>query len=220
MISKLGVSSAKITVVYEGVDTKRFDADLKRSPRVGDVRAKFHLNNPYLLFVGTIQPRKNLVRLMEAFSKLPQVKSQGLDLVIAGRKGWMADEILGTPARLGLEQNIRFIDYVSDDDLPFLYAGATSFVFPSLYEGFGLPILEALSMRIPVVTSNVSSMPEVGGAFALYADPKNVESIAQQLSDSLTYTIPGDVEKHVSQFTWAKAGKQTVGVFDKVLHHE
>lgn len=220
VVEKLGVMPEKVSVVYEGVDCTRFDPTIKQSKRLGEVMAKFKLTVPYILFVGTIQPRKNLVRLIEAFSQLPQVKKGEVQLILAGKKGWLAEEIYKAPQRFGVESLVRFINYVPDEDLPYLYAGAKSFAFPSLYEGFGLPILEALSMRIPVVTSKISSMPEVGGEYALYVDPFDTSSIASQLSASLSHLVPEAVVAHLQKFTWERAGELTMKVFDSLLRHE
>lgn len=213
IISRLGVSSEKITVVYEGVDHLHYDVKkLTDQSKCDDVLSRYEIANDYLLFVGTIQPRKNLVRLMQAFAQVASER-QGLDLVVAGRKGWMYDDILATPAKLGLSNRIRFIDYVKTEDLPYLYGGAKALVFPSLYEGFGLPILESFAMGTPVLTSNISSMPEVGGEFAVYVEPTSVDDISRGIFDVLKINAePQSFVDYSKNFSWEKAGRQTLKI--------
>ena len=134
------------------------------------------------MYVGTLQPRKNLVRLIEAFisvnSRQQTVNGKKkLKLVIAGKKGWMYEEIFKKVKELNLEKEVVFTGYVPDEELPILYKGAKCFALVSLYEGFGFPVLEAMSMGVPVVCSNSSSLPEVAGEAAILVDPKNVEDI-------------------------------------------
>ena len=121
----------------------------------------------YILSVGTLQPRKNFVRLIEAFSRLPD---KDIELVIVGKKGWLYEEILEAPQKFGVGGRIRFLDFVSDEALAGLYQHATCFVLPSLYEGFGLPVLEAMAHGVPVVVSNTSSLPEIAGEAGIYVD--------------------------------------------------
>ena len=130
----------------------------------------------------------------------------------------MAEDIYTAPARFGIESQVKFLDYVNDDDLPYLYANAQSFVFPSLYEGFGLPVLEALSVGVPVVTSQISSLPEVGGDLALYVDPFDTSSIAQGIIESLGLTLDEEkINSHLQKFTWSEAGRKTLEIIDKVI---
>lgn len=216
VMERLGVSAEDVTVIYEGVDHHHFnfkkgeDAHAKKR-----VMGKYGLSNDYLLFVGTIQPRKNLVRLMDAFAKVASDRPD-IDLVIAGGKGWMYDDILATPDRLGLSNRIRFVDYVENDDLPYLYSSARALILPSLYEGFGLPILESYAMGTPVVTSNISSMPEVGGEFAVYVEPKSTESIASGIIQVLDTEFDAQaLVKYANGFTWEKAGAKTLEVLKR-----
>lgn len=138
-------------------------------------RDTHELHKPFILNVGTIEPRKNLARLIEAFSRLPQRRE--LDLVIAGGRGWMDDEIYAAPEKYGVSAQVRFIGFTPDRDLPALYSLAELFVYPSLYEGFGLPVLEALACGAAVVTSNNSSLPEVAGDAALLVDAKDTDAL-------------------------------------------
>lgn len=193
------VSPSKIVVAYPGVDES-----LRRPPEreIQLLRERYGLGR-YVLSVGTIQPRKNYMRLIEAFSR----QDTGLCLVIAGRKGWLCGEILETSARLQVQERVRFLDYVPQEELAALYAGAAAFIMPSLYEGFGLPVLEAMACGTPVACSNTSSLPEVGGEAALLFAPQNVGTIASAIARLVE--DPAErarrVElgyKNVRRFTW------------------
>ncbi|PIP57002.1 glycosyl transferase family 1 [candidate division WWE3 bacterium CG22_combo_CG10-13_8_21_14_all_39_12] len=219
IVKELRVDPDKVSVVYEGVDRNRFSPDLRANVQSsGAIKERYGLKKPYLLFVGTVQPRKNLERLIEACSQVPIITSGQIDVVIVGKKGWLAEDIYTAPARFGIESQVKFLDYVNDDDLPYLYANAQSFVFPSLYEGFGLPVLEALSVGVPVVTSQISSLPEVGGDLALYVDPFDTSSIAQGIIESLGLTLDEEkINSHLQKFTWSEAGRKTLEIIDKVI---
>ncbi len=217
LITDLQIPDDKISVIHEGVDRLRFHLQLRdQREKIQELKDRLGLSGSYILFVGTIQPRKNLVRLIEAFSQILG-DFPSYQLVLAGGKGWLCDEIYRTPGRLGIESRVRFVGYVSDSDLPWLYAGADVFAFPSLYEGFGLPILEALSCGIPVVTSTISSMPEVGGEHAYYVNPLDVNDIARGLKAGLTHgLIRGGLEEHLAQFSWRKAANSTLELLREV----
>jgi glycosyltransferase involved in cell wall biosynthesis len=154
------VAEEKITVLYSGVnETFR---PVKEPEQLTAVRARYNLpDTPYLFTVGTVQPRKNYQMLIRAFAPLAALWPH--NLYIAGGQGWLYDEMMAEIERQGLDERVRFLGFVADADLPALYSGATLFLFPSLYEGFGLPLLEAMQCGTPVVTSNASSLPEVVG---------------------------------------------------------
>ena len=211
LIEKLGVAPEKITVVYEGVDHTKFKVQ----------SSKFKVDGEYLLFVGTVQPRKNLVRLIEAFSSLSS-RFPNLDLVIAGKEGWLANEIYTAPKKLGVGDRVKFLGYVPTDKVVSLMNGAKALSFPSLYEGFGLPVLEAMACGCPVVTSNISSLPEVAGEAGILVDPYNVEDIARGISRVLELTgkerqimIERGI-KHAKKFTWERAARETIEVFESL----
>ncbi len=211
LVKKLHVSEEKIQVIYEGVDTEFFSLDkLNDNESFKNVLKKHRLEKDgYLFFVGTVQPRKNLVRLIEAFAKFAK-DNPDTKLVIAGKAGWMFEKIYARPKELGIADSVEFLGYVDIEDLPFLYAGAKATVFPSLYEGFGLPILESLAMQTPILTSNVASMPEVGGDLAIYVDPYDVESIVDGLHNVVSVSL--DEEKrneHLRRFSWDETGLET-----------
>ncbi len=195
LVKKLGVNARKIEVVYEGVDTDKFK-NRNSKVKIKEILSKYKLTRPYVLFVGTVQPRKNLIRLIEAFamvggSRLSVVKDRRLrtdsvQLVIAGKMGWDYKEILAMPKKLGIESRVKFLGYVPDDELAILYRGARLYVEPSLHEGFGLPVLEAMASKVPVVVANAGALPElvsVEGSSAPWSgvlvDPMSVEAMGE-----------------------------------------
>ena len=207
-----GIPPDKITVVYPGRDESLRRVD------PGPVRARSGLAEDYVLHVGTLQPRKNLLRLMEAVSAL-RAQGQALHLVLAGRAGWLAEPILARARELaGL---VRVLDYVPDEDLAGLYTGARVFAFPSLYEGFGFPILEAMACGTPVVCANSSSLPEVAGDAALLVDPADVPALTQALArvladPALRATLVDRGSEQVARFSWDKAAGETLAVLEAV----
>ena len=202
----------KIKVLYSGVDS-RFHPKVSEASQAR-VRELMH-GKPYLLSVSTIQPRKNYARLIEAFAKIANLQSliPNLQLVIAGGRGWMFEEVFQTVEHLGLQERVIFPSFFSDEDLPALYAGATLFVYPSLYEGFGLPIAEAMSCGVPIVSSNASSLPEVGGDAVIYFDPRNVDAMADAMQrvlsdESLRKDLRARGIEQAKRFSWDKAARK------------
>lgn len=192
---------------------------------MNELKTKYNISDNFLLFVGTLQPRKNIVRIIEAFAMLKKRKTendeQDLQLVIIGRRGWHYDEILAAPAKYGLKDSVKFLDFVPDEDLVLFYQHAQVFVWPSLYEGFGLPVLEAMKFGCPVITSNVSSLPEAGGDAALYVDPENVEEIKNAIEKVMTDTklreeMIAKGKKQVGKFSWEKAARETLQIVEEV----
>jgi len=179
-----GVPPERISVLYSGVEP-RFrpltdGADLAR------VRRRYGLPSHFILSVGTLQPRKNYERLIQAFGQLREIaEDRSYHLVIVGDRGWLYEPIFDCVRRLGLEGEVLFPGFVADEDLPALYTLADLFAFPSLYEGFGLPVLEAMACGTPVVCSNASSLPEVAGEAALLVDPLDVEGWAEAMRRAL-----------------------------------
>ena len=212
IIKEYGVSEDKITVTYPGI--KQVSGIKYQVLSMDELEKKYGIKKDYILFVGTLQPRKNIVRLIEAFARLSRSSLiiNPLSLIILGKKGWMYEDIINSPKKFGVEDKVKFLDNVTDEDLPIFYKNAECFVLPSLYEGFGLPILEAMQNGCPVVTSNVSSLPEAGGDAALYFDPNNPEDIAQTmekvLSDKkLRETMIKKGFEQVKKFSWEKTAK-------------
>ena len=188
-----GLPEAKIQVIYEAAGSQFKPISVKR--------------RPFILSVGTIEPRKNIRRLIQAYQ---QLKLPNLELLIAGKFGW------GEPDRP--IPGVKLLGFVPDEELATLYSQARVFVYPSLYEGFGLPVVEALSCGCPVVTSNVSSLPEVGGQAAVYVDPLSVTSISQGIATAIEKSASlsrlGLIQ--AKQFSWAKTASETLKIYEKV----
>ncbi|NLF00061.1 MAG: glycosyltransferase family 4 protein [Anaerolineales bacterium] len=208
----LGIGPERINVVYHGVDPafrpiSRADVEAFRQ-RAG-------LPARYALFVGTLEPRKNLARLVEAFAR---VRDDTLHLVLAGGKGWFYDELYARVETLGLQHAVTFAGYVPQEDLPLWYNAATAFVYPSLYEGFGLPVVEAQACGVPVLTSDVSSLPEAAGGASVLVDPYDVEALAAGLQrllqdQPLREGLREAGLTHAQRFTWPKAAWETTRVY-------
>ncbi|HHW88831.1 MAG TPA: glycosyltransferase family 4 protein [Chloroflexi bacterium] len=205
--------AARIRVVYEATTAPmHIDAE-----QVDAVRTRYGLTRPYALFIGTIQPRKNVARLLQAYTWLYHNTPVAFDLVFAGASGWLSESLYEQAAALGLAQHVRFLGYVPDDDLPPLLKGARFFSFPSLFEGFGLPVLEAQSYGVPVLTSNNSSLPEVAGDAALLVDPTDVDAIANAMlrlsqDEVLRQQLIEAGYANVRRFSWEKAAQETLAV--------
>lgn len=221
LVSKIGIRPDKISVVYEGYDEKLFKP-VKNDVLVNSLKHYDLKPGEYFLFVGTVQPRKNLKRLIIAFSRqLSAVRQKtNKQLVIAGSKGWFSDEIYRLPKELGIEDRVKFLGYVPEEDLPALYSGASALTFPSFFEGFGLPILEAQACGCPVLTSNISSMPEVAGKGAVYVDPYDVDDIVKgmeklQVTSCKLQVIKAGLE-NAKRFSWEKCATQTLEVFENL----
>lgn len=217
IIKEYAVPAEDVVVTYPGLITMS-----KVKCQMSNVRERYGIQKHYILSVGTLQPRKNYVRLIEAFSKVKKTHPE-LELVIAGKKGWLYEEILAAPKTFGVENSVKFLDFVRDEDLPALYQSARCFVLPSLYEGFGLPVLEAMAYGTPIVVSNVSSLPEVAGKAGIYVDPLRVDSITQGLLQALEEqgTAKGKARivegrKQATLFSWEKAARKTLAVLEEV----
>lgn len=208
-------AAQKITVVHEATSWPQMTwaAPL--------VRKQYALPAHYALYVGTLQPRKNLVRLIHAYHRLYQRQALAWDLVLAGAGGKGSWELRKLVADLQLEERVHFLGYVADEALSALYYGARLFCFPSLFEGFGLPVLEAQSHGVPVMTANNSALPEIAGDAALLVDPTDVEAIADamlQLSqdEPLRQRLIAAGYENVKRFSWEKAARETLAVLEKV----
>jgi glycosyltransferase involved in cell wall biosynthesis len=218
-----GVADDRMRVIYEGVDP-RF-RPVEQPETLEQVRRRYALPAAYLLAVGTLEPRKNLSTLLEAFVAVKARSGrQDLRLVIVGKKGWLFQDFFRRLRELGLDdgRQVVFPGYVADGDLPAVYAGAACFVFPSLYEGFGLPVLEAMASGAPVVCSDVSSVPEVAGDAALTASPEDAGAFAwaveRILADpDLRRDLRARGLQRAAGFTWERTARQTQEVYASVL---
>lgn len=201
----------KITVAYPGYDKEKFT-----------VHSSQFTDKNYIIYIGTIQPRKNLLRLIEAVSRI-----DNLNLVIAGKttgegkQGWMYEDILKAPKDLGIEDRVKFLGFVQTEKLVGLLSGATAFVQPSLWEGFGIPAVEAMATGVPVIVSNASSLPEVVGEAGILVDPYSIDQIEQAIRLMVTdkklrqkYSKAGLLQSQ--KFSWTKMVKTVLKVFEKL----
>jgi len=221
LVELLDVPAERIDVVYAGVE-ERFRPQADKA--VDAVKARYGIERPYVLGLGTLQPRKNFARLIEAFALARERAGIPHALVIGGGEGWLSRGIHETIDRLGLREDVRLIGFVDDQDLPALYTGADLFAFPSLYEGFGIPVLEAMGCQTPVVTSRASSLPEVAGEAALLIDPTDVEELADalvrglgdsELRDRMVLAGKGQVDR----FSWRAAAQSLLQVYRMMGGH-
>ncbi len=236
----LAVDPARVELIYPGVGP-RFCPMVAEA--IEPVRRRLGLPDRFVLFVSTLEPRKNVVRLLEAFARViePRIESQEpeldvtqsallahsftpspLHLVIAGRRGWLYEDIFATIARLGLGNRVRILDYVHDNDLPALYNLATVFAYPSIYEGFGIPPLEALACGTPTVTADNSSLPEVVADAAVLVSAEDVGSIAsgiaRAVSDAgLRARLRAAGPEQARKFTWEQAAKRVLACYERAI---
>lgn len=213
LINFYATPAAKVSVIYEAADPFPLAESLEETQPVT-------VERPYALYVGTVQPRKNLARLIEAYALLVEANKVGWDLVIVGWQGWQSDQFQAQVAEAELSERVHFPGYMADEDLPGLWQGALFFVFPSLYEGFGLPVLEAQQMGVAVMTSNNSSLPEVAGDAALLVDPNDTEAIADAMlrlsrDEALRQQLIAAGYENVKRFSWEKAARETLAVLVK-----
>ena len=214
----LGVPKTRVTCVPLACDAAFRP---QTETEIGHMRARLSLDQPYLLYMGINKPHKNLVRLVKAWSRLSENLRDGHQLVLAGRRDPRYDADKRAIDRYQLDRSVRLLGAVSERDLPGLYAGASAFVFPSLYEGYGLPVLEAMASGAPVVCSDRSSLPEVVGDAALLFDPENVDQMAHQISCILSR--PDVAERcrlaglqRATAFTWERTARETLAVYARV----
>lgn len=194
----------KVGVVYPSFDKNTYHGKIPKTKQLA-VRKKYGVNGSFLLYWGTLQPRKNISRLIEAFSQLKETR---LKLVIVGKKGWLYDQILDQARKLGVENRVVFTGFMAQEDLPALIKAGRGFILPSLYEGFGMPVIEAQAVGTPVVVSRVSSLPEVAGESAIYIeDPRSVDSIKLALEQVMSLSLSERIKI-------IKAGKENSKRFD------
>jgi glycosyltransferase involved in cell wall biosynthesis len=184
-IELAGIPAAKIETIYICIDT-RFSNVVIEEKEIQAFRQKQGLTGGFLLYLGTLEPRKNLTTLLKAYAQLRKAYGREEKLVLAGGKGWLYDTIFDTVREFGLETEVLFRGFVADSDQLLWYTSASAFVYPSLYEGFGMPVTEALACGVPVVTSDVSSLPEAGAGLALTVDPHDIQAMSEALYSALT----------------------------------
>jgi glycosyltransferase involved in cell wall biosynthesis len=189
--------------------------------RIDAVRSRYKLPSRFVLYVGTIEPRKNLNRLVQAFASIATVDSE-IQLVVAGAKGWMCDQLMEDIVALGLSARVNFLGFIPESDKASIISAAMVFAYPSLYEGFGLPVLEALACGTPTVTSRVSAIPEIVGNAALLIDPANTQELADALhrllfDADLREQLRVASRKQAAQFTWETAARKTYRLYQEAL---
>jgi glycosyltransferase involved in cell wall biosynthesis len=218
IVERLSVAPERIVVVHHGVDETFCPAP---AAAVTELRRKLGLVRPYILFVGTAEPRKNLLRLIDAFALLRRDVLQEFDLVLAGKAAWGSQRIRERIAAHALESQVFLPGHIGSADLPALYTGAAVFVLPSLAEGFGMPLLEAMACGVPVVASNTTALPEVYGDAALGFDPTSTEALTNALEHVLGDTsLRADLVargfRRASHFSWEDSARKTRDVLEAV----
>jgi glycosyltransferase involved in cell wall biosynthesis len=208
----LGLAPEKVEAIHSGVSSAFFDVPAEA---IGAVRTRFRLERPFVLFVGTIEPRKNIDTLLDAYAALAPSLREEFDLVLAGPIGWARPETIG---RL---PEVRYLGYVPETDLAPLTAAASVFVYPSLYEGFGFPVAQAMAAGVPVVTSNVSSLPEVAGDGALLVDPRSQAELREALarlllSADLRAELAARSRARARELTWERCAAKSLRFFERV----
>ena len=211
-----GVREEKVKVIYEAAD-EMFDAGV-RDEEAKKLKSKLGIDK-YILSVGTLEPRKNLMSLLQAFADVIPLLPEDIKLVIAGRKGWLYEDILKTIGDIG--GKVVVTGYVTKVELRLLYNEAEVFVYPSLYEGFGLPVIEAMACGAPVITSNTSSLPEVAGDAGITVDPCNTGALSEAILEvvknrKLREELSGKGLQRANLFSWEITAKQTLNVYSEL----
>lgn len=221
LITRYGISQQKITVTHLSFN-KRFQT-LNKAEAEEFVAIHYNIRQDFILTLGNLQPRKNLPRLIEAYARLKRAKKLNLLLVIAGQAQWRESEIYQTIKDAGVEQEVIFTGYIPHEHLPWLYNAASFFVYPSLYEGFGLPPLEAMACGTPVICANTGALPEVVGKAALTFNPYNLDDMTQKIfimasSDELRSTLGLKGLQQAQQFSWDKTARETMALYQEIIN--
>lgn len=215
IIDKYGIPEERITVTYPGYDREKFGI---RNQELGTrkIKEKYGIKGDYILFLSTLKPNKNVEGLLEAFSQLTGLNP--VKLVIAGKKGWLYKTIFEKVRRLGLEEKVIFTDFVREDDVPALMAGASVFILPSFWEGFGIPVIEAMACGVPVVVSNAGSLPEVVGEAGVIIDPYSLEDIGRGIKEAIENKsqLAKKGLEQVKKFSWEECARKTLTVLEKI----
>lgn len=221
IIRYMGISENKIKVMYPGVDLKLFH---NRYPKeaIENTARKYGIEEKYILYLGTIEPRKNIQRLIEAYELLLEKKGEDVPLlVLAGGKGWLCEDIYRAAEKKHLKNRVLFTGYIDEVDSPLLLSGAEFFCFPSIYEGFGTPPVEAMACGTPVLAANVASMPEVLGDGAFYIDPFKTDRIADGMDRLLTdKKLASDLRKKgfetAQKYDWRTSARTLKEIYDEL----
>lgn len=219
LVSRLDVPEDRIRVVH--VAASDIFRRVEDRGRIDEVKSRYGIRKPFMLFVGNLEPRKNLIRLAEAFARANERMGRAFQLVICGKEGWLYRNILKTLKEYNTDGDIALTRYVSREDLVHLYCGAECFLFPTLYEGFGLPVVEAMRCGTPVITSNISSLPEIMGDAGILIDPESVEEIAEAIGriaqdDGLKKELRERGLLQAQKFSWKTTALETLKVYREV----
>lgn len=215
ILKYIGKYEDKISVIYEAADVKFLSEPA--AGRIADIKKRYKIDKEYILFIGFLEPRKNLERLLSAYSMIKDEIDH--DLVIAGGRGWWYEQTYLKVKDLGIAERVIFTGYVDDSELPLFYRGAAIFAFPSLYEGFGIAALESVFSGTPVLASNNTALPEILGRAAEYVDPYDTEGIASAMlrllkSKKTLSLLRQNCEAVKAKYSWKKAAKETSALFD------
>jgi glycosyltransferase involved in cell wall biosynthesis len=220
ILNQFNILPDRINVIYHGIN-KCFKK-IHSENELSRVRLKYNLSERFILFVGNIEPKKNLLRLIKAFYQLKKHSEFKHKLIIVGKNGWKYNSVYNTIEKLRISDEIKFTGYVEEGDLPAIYSLADAFVFPSMYEGFGIPPLEAMACETPVLVSKQGALIETTGGRCLQVDAYNIDDIAKGINTLLTdenlrkRTIE-DGKKWIKPFTWERAADLTMKVYEKIL---
>lgn len=214
----LQINKSKVEVVYEAGNDSYFRKDRQISKQI--MTSKYGVPEEYILYLGTLEPRKNVETLLKAYSKLVRKGNARHMLVIAGAKGWKYEGIFKLIDELDINEKVLFTGYIDNNDMIDLYNASSLFVFPSIYEGFGLPVVEAMQCGVPVITTNVSSLPEVAGDAAVLIDPYDVDGLCESMDNILSDDSYSELlrEKSLLQaqkFSWGRAAEETYRVLTR-----
>jgi glycosyltransferase involved in cell wall biosynthesis len=217
LITRFNIPEEKITVTYHGAEEGLRPVDPQDAERV--LGQSYYIKKPFILFLGTLEPRKNILTLLKAFSEITDQIPH--DLVLVGQKGWKWEPIFKELGRPDLKQRVQWVGYVNDADRVFFYNSADFLAYPSWYEGFGMPLLEAMQCGCPVITSRVSSMPEVVGEAGLLIDPHQVEDLQGAMlrlarEPELREKLRKAGLEQAQKFSWETSAQITLEVFEKV----
>lgn len=215
----LNIPEERIWVIYNGIASNFRPVNDKA--KIEEMKSKYGVKSPYLLFVGNIEPKKNIETLIRAYVELRNSTIYKYSLLVVGKKAWHFPTVWHTVKQLNVEKDVIFLDIVDSDDLPYLYSGAEVFIFPSLFEGFGIPVIEAMACGTPVVASNLTSLPEIAGDAAVLVDPLNVEEITGAIYNVLSNSelrrqlVKKGLER-AKDFSWEKTARETLALYKEL----